>query len=122
LQTSCSFTRTFVPAGEYKGNDVKGVAEWIMHTANIPITEYEQYVRDFNPQSFNAKEWVRIAKDAGVQYIVITSKHHDGFALWDSKVSNYDIMDFSPFKRDILKELTDACKAAGIKMCFYHSM
>jgi alpha-L-fucosidase len=65
---------------------------------------------------------VSIAKDAGVQYIVITSKHHDGFALWDSKVSGYDIMDFSPFKRDILKELTDACKAAGIKMCFYHSI
>jgi alpha-L-fucosidase len=111
-----------VPAGEYKGKDVKGIAEWIMHSANIPIPEYEQFVREFNPQSFNAKEWVRIAKDAGVQYIVITSKHHDGFALWDSKVSNYDIMDFSPFKRDILMELTDACKAAGIKMCFYHSI
>lgn len=111
-----------VPAGEYKGKQVKGIAEWIMHSANIPIPEYEQFVRDFNPTSFNAKEWVRIAKDAGIQYIVITSKHHDGFSLWDSQVSNYDIMDFSPFKRDILKELTDACKAAGIKMCFYHSI
>jgi alpha-L-fucosidase len=111
-----------VPAGEYKGKEVKGIAEWIMHSANIPTQEYEQFVRNFNPQSFNAKEWVRVAKDAGVQYIVITSKHHDGFALWDSKVSSYDVMDFSPFKRDILKELTDACKAAGIKMCFYHSI
>jgi alpha-L-fucosidase len=111
-----------VPAGEYKGKEVKGIAEWIMHSANIPIPEYEQFVRDFNPQSFNATEWVRVAKNAGVQYIVITSKHHDGFALWDSKVSGYDIMDFSPFKRDILKELTDACKKAGIKMCFYHSI
>ena len=111
-----------VPAGEYKGQDVKGIAEWIMHTANIPIREYEQFAKEFNPTSFNAKEWVRVAKDAGVQYIVITSKHHDGFALWDSKVTNYDVIDFSPFKRDILKELTDACKAAGIKMCFYHSI
>jgi alpha-L-fucosidase len=111
-----------VPAGEYKGKDVKGVGEWIMHTGNIPIPEYEEFVRQFNPIQFDAKEWVHIAKDAGMKYIVITSKHHDGFSLWDSKVSNYDIIDASPFKRDILKELSDACKEAGIKMCFYHSI
>ena len=111
-----------VPAGEYKGKVVNGVAEWIMHTGNIPIPEYEKFVRQFNPVQFDAKEWVRIAKDAGMKYIVITSKHHDGFSLWDSKVSTYDIMDASPFKRDILKELSDACKEAGIKMCFYHSI
>lgn len=111
-----------VPAGEYKGQEVKGLGEWIMHEAKIPIPEYEQFAKQFNPQKFDAKEWARIAKDAGVKYIVITSKHHDGFGLWDSKTTNYDIVDFSPFKRDILKELTDACKAAGIKMCFYHSI
>ena len=111
-----------VPAGEYKGKDVNGVAEWIMHTGNIPINEYETYVKQFNPTQFNAKEWVRIAKDAGMKYIVITSKHHDGFSLWDSKVTNYDIIDDAPFKRDILKELSDACKEAGIQMCFYHSI
>jgi alpha-L-fucosidase len=111
-----------VPAGNYKDKPVKGIGEWIMHNANIPIPEYEAYVKQFNPQSFDAKEWVSIAKNAGMKYIVITSKHHDGFCLWDSKVTNYDIMDFSPFKRDILKELSDACKAAGIKMCFYHSI
>lgn len=111
-----------VPAGEYQGKVVKGISEWIMHTANIPIPEYEGYVKQFNPQQFNAFEWVRIAKNAGVKYIVITSKHHDGFGLWDSKVTNYDIMDFSPFKRDILKELSDACKAEGVKLCFYHSI
>lgn len=111
-----------VPAGEYKGKEVKGVGEWIMHTGNIPIPEYEEFVRQFNPVQFDAKEWVRIAKDAGMKYIVITSKHHDGFSLWDSKVSNYDVIDASPFKRDILKELSDACKAAGINMCFYHSI
>lgn len=111
-----------VPAGQYKGQEIKGLGEWIMEDAKIPIAEYEKFARQFNPTKFNAKEWVRIAKDAGVKYIVITSKHHDGFALWDSKVTNYDIVDFTPFKRDILRELTDACKAAGIKMCFYHSI
>lgn len=111
-----------VPAGFYQGKEVKGIGEWIMHTANIPIPEYEAFVRQFNPQQFNAREWVKIAKQAGMKYIVITSKHHDGFGLWDSKVSSYDIMDASPFKRDILKELSDACKAEGIKLCFYHSI
>jgi alpha-L-fucosidase len=70
---------------------------------------------------FDAKQWVSIAKDAGMKYIVITSKHHDGFALWDSKVSDYDIM-ATPFKRDILKELADACREQGIRLCFYHSI
>jgi alpha-L-fucosidase len=111
-----------VPAGIYKDKPVKGIGEWIMHNANVPIPEYEAFVKQFNPQDFNAKEWVAIAKNAGMKYIVITSKHHDGFCLWDSKITNYDIMDFSPFKRDILKELSDACKEAGIKMCFYHSI
>ncbi len=111
-----------VPAGEYKGQEVKNVGEWIMHTANIPIPEYEAYVKAFNPEKFNATEWVRIAKEAGIKYIVITSKHHDGFCLWDSKVTSYDIMDAAPFKRDILKELSDACKAQGVKLCFYHSI
>jgi alpha-L-fucosidase len=111
-----------VPAGIYQGKEVKGIGEWIMHSANIPIPEYEEFVRQFNPQQFNAKAWVSIAKQAGMKYIVITSKHHDGFGLWDSKVSNYDIMDASPFKRDILKELSEACKAEGIKLCFYHSI
>ncbi|HZY82017.1 MAG TPA: alpha-L-fucosidase [Cyclobacteriaceae bacterium] len=111
-----------VPAGQYQGKDVKGLGEWIMEDAKIPIPEYEQFAKAFNPTKFDAKEWARIAKDAGVKYIVITSKHHDGFALWDSKVSNYDVVDYTSFKRDILKELTAACKAAGIRMCFYHSI
>jgi len=111
-----------VPAGIYNEKPVKGIGEWIMHNSNIPIPEYEEFVKQFNPKDFNAKQWVSIAKNAGMKYIVITSKHHDGFCLWDSKITNYDIMDFSPFKRDILKELSDACKEAGIKMCFYHSI
>ena len=111
-----------VPAGVYKGKVTKEIGEWIMQTEHIPTSEYEQYVRDFNPTKFDAKAWVKTAKDAGIKYIVITSKHHDGFCLWDSKVTNYDIMEASPFKRDILRELTDACTAAGIRMCFYHSI
>src|ERR1700730_8169262 len=111
-----------VPGGIYKGKPVDGIGEWIMETGKIPIPEYEEFARQFNPEKFNAEEWVSIAKGAGVKYIVITSKHHDGFCMWDSKVTNYDIMDFSPFKRDILKELSVACKKAGIHICFYHSI
>lgn len=109
-----------VPAGEYNGRG--GGAEWIMDSHKIPVSEYEKYAAQFNPQRFNAKEWVRIAKDAGAKYIVITSKHHDGFSIWDSKITEYDVMDATPFKRDILKELADACKAADIQFGLYHSI
>jgi alpha-L-fucosidase len=110
-----------IPAGEWKGQEVKGIGEWIMNHGHIPRADYQQLVPQFNPVKFDAKEFVRIAKDAGMKYIVITSKHHDGFALWDSKVSDYDIM-ATPFKRDILKELADACHEQGIRLCFYHSI
>lgn len=109
-----------VPAGIYKNQD--GHAEWIMETAKIPVEEYEKYAGKFNPVKFNANEWVKIAKNTGMKYMVITSKHHDGFCLWDSKVSDYDIMDRTPFKRDVLQELADACKKEGIVFCFYHSI
>jgi alpha-L-fucosidase len=111
-----------VPAGEWKGEKIKGIGEWIMERADIPAHEYEPLAQQFNPVKFDANEFVRIAKDAGMKYIVITSKHHDGFCLWDSKVTDYDIMDASPFKRDILKELQKACKKQGVKLCFYHSI
>ena len=109
-----------IPAGEYNGKG--GGAEWIMETHKIPTSEYEKYAQQFNPQSFDAKAWVQTAKNAGAKYIVITSKHHDGFSIWDSKVTTYDIMDASPFKRDILKELSEACKAEGIQFGLYHSI
>ena len=111
-----------VPAGKWRGKKVPGIGEWIMNNAKIPIPEYEPLAKRFNPVKFNADEWVRIAKNAGMKYIVITSKHHDGFCLWDSKVSDYDIMDATPFKRDILKELSEACKRQGVRLCFYHSI
>ena len=111
-----------VPAGTYKGERVDGLGEWIMNNAKIPVEEYEKFARQFNPIGFRADEWVRLAKNAGMKYIVITSKHHDGFCLWDSKVTDYDVMDATPFKRDILLELSQACKKQGVKLCFYHSI
>jgi alpha-L-fucosidase len=110
-----------VPAGEWKGKRIPGLGEWIMNRGRIPVREYEQLARQFNPVRFNADEWVRLAKDAGMKYIVITSKHHDGFALYDSKVSTYDVVDATPFKRDILKELAAACAKGGIRLGFYYS-
>ncbi len=111
-----------IPAGEYKGKKTDHVAEWIMHHLQIPVAEYEEFAKQFNPVKFDAEQWVSIAKDAGMKYIIITSKHHDGFCLWDSKVTEYDIMDASPFKRDILEELADECQKAGIRLGFYHSI
>jgi len=111
-----------IPAGTYKGKQISGIGEWIMENGDIPVAEYEKYANQFNPVKFNAEQWVQIAKNTGMKYIVITSKHHDGFCLWDSKVSKYDIMDTAPFNRDILKELSVACKKHGIRLCFYHSI
>jgi len=110
-----------VPAGIYQGKDIPGIGEWIMNTAKIPVAEYARYATQFNPTSFNADEWVKLAKEAGMKYLVITSKHHDGFALFDSKASDYDIMDATPFKRDIIKEMAAACKKYGIHFGLYYS-
>ncbi len=108
-----------IPAGEWKGST--NHAEWIRTTAQIPLAEYDKFVGQFNPVKFNATEWVRMAKNAGMKYITITSKHHDGFCLFDSKYTDFDVMS-TPFKRDILKELADACHKEGIKICWYHSI
>ena len=111
-----------VPAGEYKGQRSARIGEWIMEWANIPRVDYEKFAAKFNPVKFDAREWVRIAKDAGMKYIVITSKHHDGFALYDSKVSGYDIMDFTPYKRDPIRALADESKRQGLVFSFYYSI
>lgn len=108
-----------IPAGEWNGET--NHAEWIRHTAQIPLETYNQFVGKFNPVKFDAEAWVRMAKDAGMKYIVITSKHHDGFCLFDSKFTDFDVMS-TPFKRDILSELSEACHKAGLKMCWYHSI
>ncbi len=111
-----------VPAGNYKGEAVEGIGEWIMDYANIPVKDYEELSRQFNPEKFNATEWAKIMKDAGIKYVVITSKHHDGFGLWDSEVSDYNIADFSPYGKDLLKALSEACREEGIKFGVYHSI
>jgi alpha-L-fucosidase len=110
-----------VPAGEWKGQPVKGIGEWIMNRAKIPVTEYEQLATQFNPVKFNAEEWVKMAEDAGMKYIVITSKHHDGFAMYHSEANKYNIFDATPFKRDPLKELAAACARHNIRFGFYYS-
>ena len=86
----------------------------------IPVAEYDTLYKQFNPVNFNADEWVKLAKDAGMKYIVFTSKHHDGFCMWDTKYTDYNIMN-SPFKRDVMKELADACRRQGMALGFYHS-
>ncbi len=110
-----------VPAGTYKGKQVKGIGEWIMNRGKIPVAEYRAFAKEFNPVKFNADEWVRTAKEAGMKYIVITSKHHDGFAMFDSKASDWNIVKASPFGRDPLKELAAACRKYGLKLGFYYS-
>jgi alpha-L-fucosidase len=110
-----------IPAGEWKGKPVAGIGEWIMNRAKIPVKEYEQLAVQFNPTKFNAEEWVQMAIDAGMKYIVITSKHHDGFAMYGSKASPYNIVDATPFKRDPLKELAAACARHKMRLGFYYS-
>jgi alpha-L-fucosidase len=110
-----------VPAGYYNGKPVAGIGEWIMNRGKIPMAEYQAFAKDFDPVKFNADDWVKVAKDAGMKYIVITSKHHDGFAMFPSKASKWNIMDATPFGRDPLKELAAACRKQGIKLGFYYS-
>ena len=123
-----------VPAGEWPGKGT-GHAEWIRDTAQIPVGDYEKLLSKFNPTKFNATEYARIAQDAGMRYLVITSKHHDGFCLFDSQQTDWDVMS-TPFRRDIMKELSDACAKLGtvtpgqkvvvgsqpVRFCMYHSI
>ena len=110
-----------IPAGEWKGKRIPGIGEWIMKRAQIPVAEYEQLAAQFNPVKFNAAEWVSIAKRAGQKYVVITSKHHDGFCLFKSEAGDYNMVDATPFGRDVIAELAQECAKQGIKLCFYYS-
>lgn len=107
----------------YKGKSYYGIGEWIMNRrmAGIPVDEYMALAQDFNPTKFNADAIVRLAKDAGMKYIVITSKHHDGFAMYHSQVNKFNIVDATPFDRDPMKELAQACKRHGLGLGFYYS-
>jgi len=115
-----------VLGGEYKGADYGkecggASAEWVMNRGKIPRLEYAKLAEQFNPTQFDAKSWVSMAKTAGMKYMVITSKHHDGFCLFDTKYTDYNVMDSTPFKRDIIKELADECARQGIRFGVYYS-
>src|SRR5262245_21254817 len=96
-----------IPAGEWAGQAVPGIGEWIMLRSRIPVREYEQLARQFDPVKFNAAAWVSLAKRAGQKYLVVTSKHHDGFSMFDSRLSDYDVVDATPFRRDPIRELAE---------------
>lgn len=110
-----------VPAGVWQGKRVRISSEWIMAHARIPVKEYEQLATQFNPVDFNAERWVLMAQDSGMKYIVITAKHGDGFAMYRSQVSPYNIYDATPFHRDPCLELAEACARHGMKLGFYYS-
>ncbi|MEN6354597.1 MAG: alpha-L-fucosidase [Bacteroidales bacterium] len=111
-----------VYGGEYKGyQQARGGAEWIMNRCKIPVAEYRETARMFNPVNYDPDAWVKMARDAGIRYIVITTKHHDGFALFDSKASDWDVVDATIYRKDLLKPLAAACKKYGIKLGLYYS-
>jgi alpha-L-fucosidase len=108
----------FIHWGVYS---VLGDGEWVMNTRKMNVADYEKLPPQFNPAEFNAAEWVGLAKAAGMKYITITSKHHDGFAMWGTKQNHWNIVDATPYKKDPLKMLADECHRQGIKLFFYHS-
>ena len=110
-------------AGEWKGKKVGNDrnSEWIMNFLQIPREEYRQLAREFNPVEFDAAEWVALAREAGMKYLVLTAKHHDGFAMYDSAVSEYNIYDWTQFSGDPVRELSAACRKNDIRFGFYYS-
>jgi len=110
-----------VPAGYYHGRAVTNAGEWIMHRAKIPVAEYQSFAKAFNPVKFDADAWVKVARDAGMKYIVITAKHHDGFAMFETQASPWNIAQATPYGKDPLKDLAAACRRYGIKLGFYYS-
>jgi len=110
-----------VPAGSWDGRQIGGIGEWIMNRAKIPVADYQKMAKQFNPVNYDPDAWVKMAKDAGMKYIVITSKHHDGFALFETKASKWNVVDATEYGKDLLKPLAEACKKYGIKLGFYYS-
>ena len=108
-------------AGEYNGRKTDRIAEWIMNDLDIPVEEYEKLASQFNPVEFDAEMIVRKAKEWGMKYIVFTSKHHEGFAMWDSKCSDYNVVKATPYGRDIVRQFREACDKYDMKLGFYYS-
>ena len=110
-----------IPAGVWKGKQIEKLGEQIMRHAKISVDEYEAIAKQFNPVNFDPDAIVKMAKNAGMKYIILTAKHHDGFAMFETATTNYDIVDFTPYKKDILKQLADACKRHNLKLGVYYS-
>ena len=110
-----------IPAGVWEGMRFPWLGEWIMHTARIPVREYEQLATRFNPTGFDARAWVRLAEAAGMRYLVFTAKHHDGFALFRSQADRFNIVDATPFQRDPVAELAEACRGTQVRLALYYS-
>ena len=110
-----------VPAGTWNGRQIGSIGEWIMNRGKIPVADYQTMAKQFNPLKYNPDAWVKMTKDAGMKYIVITSKHHDGFALFETKASKWNVVDATAYGKDLLKPLAEACKKYGIRLGFYYS-
>lgn len=111
-----------VPADDNTIDGGKSGAEWYLSNKHVQVRDYEKFASQFDPEKFNAHQWVKIAKDAGMRYIVVTTKHHDGFCMWDTKLSDYSVTKATPWKHDPMKELQLECAKQGIQLCFYHSI
>ena len=110
-----------VPAGTYEGKQIPGIGEWIMNRGKIPMTNYQAFAREYNPVKYDPDAWVKLARDAGMKYLVITAKHHDGFANFATQASPWNIVDATPYGQDVLKPLAAACRKYGVKLGFYYS-
>ncbi|MFT3684657.1 MAG: alpha-L-fucosidase [Phycisphaerales bacterium] len=110
-----------VPAGTWNDKTTGGPSEWLMQSLKVPTSEYVKFADGFTADKYDPAAWAKLAKQAGMKYVVITSRHHDGFCLWDSAVSEWDVM-ASPAKRDLLKPLADATRAEGLHFCTYYSI
>ena len=110
-----------IPAGEWKGKPVAGAAEWLMNSARVPVSDYQPLRERFNPVKFDADSWARLARRAGMKYVVITSKHHDGFCLWPTDQTDYNVAN-TPYGKDILAQLSAACRKEGLKFATYFSI
>ena len=109
-----------LPGGRHNGKVMEPIGEWFQSYFRMPNEEYAKFAAKFNPVKFNADEWIRKAAEAGIRYIVFTTKHHDGFCMYDTKVSDYNIVKMTPFGRDPLRELQHACEKYGVKLGVYY--
>jgi alpha-L-fucosidase len=110
-----------IPAGVWRGQPIDGIGEWLMLRARVPVAEYERLASQFNPVRFDADAWASLAAESGARYVVITAKHHDGFCMFKSDLTRYNIVDATPFGRDPMTELSEACRRRGLRFCLYYS-